>query len=407
MRFIFLGIIRAILECIMIDASVGVGGGTDAYRAGRDATVAALAGLPNNKANVVFVFASVAFDQDKLIEGVVEATPDSLIIGCSTAGEISSEGFAMEKGVVVMGIASDQMEFFGGLGHHVLWNPKQAGEECANTIQYASHGHVQTALFFLDIISGNGEKTLGGILNHLGQDFPIWGGGAADDLLFFETYQYLNDKVYSGSVVGVGMSGEFTAAGVVMHGFLPIGVERHVTKAEGNTLYELDGKPAASIYEEYFGEAHISDLHEGLLPSLAVSYPLGVFLPESNEVMLRNPVFVDQKWAMTFTASIPEGSEVRLMISDTEHNLEVAELAARKVLEQLNGKKPKAVIIMNSVARKKMLGPRADEEIAIIQKVFGRDVPMAGFYNYAQIGGQIGTRMPFHNGSLLIWALAE
>ena len=143
------------------------------------------------------------------------------------------------------------------------------------------------------------------------------------------------------------------------------------------------------------------------MPTLAVSYPLGIFTTESNEVVLRHPVFVDQKGAMTFTAPIPLGAEVRLMISDIERGLEIAELAARGALEKLGGKKPKAAIIVNSVARKKMLGIRADEEIEVIQRVIGRDVPMVGFYSYAQIGGKIGEETPFHNGSLLVWLLAE
>jgi small ligand-binding sensory domain FIST len=110
---------------------------------------------------------------------------------------------------------------------------------------------------------------------------------------------------------------------------------------------------------------------------------------------------------MTFTAGIPEGSEVRLMISDVEEGLQTAELATRMLLKKLGGRKPKAVIVVNSVARKKMFGPRADEEIQTIQKILGRDVPMAGFYSYAQIGGQLGDKMPFHNGSLLIWAMTD
>jgi hypothetical protein len=306
-----------------------------------------------------------------------------------------------------MAVASDQMRFWGGLGNHILWNPKQAGEECANGLQYDSHGYITSALFFLDILSGNGDQVLTGAAEKLGQRFPVYGGAAGDDLLFFQTFQYMKDKVYKGSIVGLGLSGDYHATGVAMHGFLPIGLGRKVTKSEGNTLLEIDGKPASSIYLEYFGEEHLSELHGGLLPSLAISYPLGVFMPNSNDLVLRNPVFVDQKGSMTFISAIPEGSEVRLMISDVERGLEVAALVATKVLEQLNGKTPKAVIVISSIARKKMLGLRADEEIEVIQKIIGRDVPMAGFYSYAEIGGQLGGEVPFHNGSLLIWAIAE
>lgn len=392
----------------MITASVGVGTGNDAYKAGVESCMQALAGIvPSKKANVLFVFGSMSFDQDKLIEGISSVSGDALIVGCSTAGEISSEGFYTDKSVVVLAIASDQMQFFGSLGNHIPWNPKQAGETCANTLEYDSHGYMTSALIFMDILSGNGDVTLSGFVERVGPDFPVYGGASADNLMFFETFQYLKDKAYSGSIVGVGLSGEYHSAGVAMHGFLPIGISRKVTKSVGTTLFELDGKPASSIYEEYFGEENLSELKGGLLPALAMSYPLGVFLPESNDVVLRNPVFVDQKGAMTFTASIPEGAEIRLMISDIERGIETTELVAKDVLKKLEGRKPKAVIVVNSIGRKKLFGAQNDDEIRVIQKIFGRDVPIAGFYGYAQIGGKLGDQVPFHNGSLLIWALAE
>lgn len=391
----------------MITASVGIGTDLDAHKAGVEACTQALEGLSLKKADVLFVFASIAFDQDKLIEGIAQTAGECLVIGCSTAGEISSEGYSAEKSVVIMAISSDQMKFWGGLGNHILWNPKQAGEECANALEYASHGYVTSALFFLDILSGNGDLTLAGAFGLLGKNFPLYGCAAGDNLLFYETYQYLGNKAYSGSVVAAGLSGEYKVAGVVQHGFLPIGISRKVTKSSGTTLFELDGKPAVSIYEDYFGEEYLQELHEGLLPSHTISYPLGIFLPESNNVMLRNPVFVDRHGAMTFTAAIPEGAEIRLMISDLDRGLETAALAAQEVLRKLEGRKPKAVIMMSSVARKIMLGVHVDDEIQIIQNIIGVDVPMIGLYSYAQVGGQQKDEIPFQNGSLLIWALAE
>jgi hypothetical protein len=264
-----------------------------------------------------------------------------------------------------------------------------------------------SCLTFLDVLSGNGDATLQAFLEKVGASFPTFGGAAADDMHYFETYQYLDKKAYRGSIVSLGISGDYTAAAVSGHGFLPIGIARIATRAEGTMLYELDGKPAASIYEEYFGEEHLTALHEGLLPSLAISYPLGVFTEESNDVMLRNPVFVDRQGAMTFASAIPLGAEIRLMISDIERGLETAATAAMELLQKLNGKKPKAIIIVNSVARKKMLGLRADEEIEIIQRIVGRDVPMVGYYSYAQIERQPGENLHFHNGSLLLFAIAE
>lgn len=391
----------------MIATSVGIGMGSNAMKAATEACTQALLGLPNNKAELLIVFGSVSLDQDKLIEGITKTSPDSLVVGCSTAGELSSEGFSTEKSVVVLAITSDQIKFWGGIGHHILWNPLRAGEECMEQIEYDSRGYITSALVFLDVISGNGDQALLGAIERLGNNFPLWGGAAADDLLFFETYQYFKDKAYSGSIVSLGLSGDFHVAGTIMHGFLPIGVSRTVTKSKDLVLHELDGKPASSIYQEYFGEEHLHELHEGLLPSLAISYPLGVFFPESDEVVLRNPVSVEKDGTMKFTSAIPVGSEVRLMISDIEQALETTELAANKVLDQLGGRKPKAIIVISSIARKKLLGAQANEEIVIIQRILGRDVPIVGYYSYGQVGGHIDGKLPLHNGSILIWALAE
>ena len=132
----------------MIVSSVGVGTDADAHKAGAEACTQALSGLPENKASVLFVFGSVSYDQDNLIAGVSSVAPGTLIFGCSTAGEISSEGFSSERSVVILSIFSDQVKFWGALGNHLIWNSKLAGEELANKLEYDSHGFVTSALLF-------------------------------------------------------------------------------------------------------------------------------------------------------------------------------------------------------------------------------------------------------------------
>ena len=391
----------------MISASVGVGTGKDAYKVSREAAIAAVEGLPNKKPQLLVVFASVAFDQDQMLQGIRATAPDALIIGCSTAGEISTEGLAMEKSIVVLAMESDQMEFWGGVGNHLMWNPRQAGTECANAIQYASNGYVRSCLMFLDVISGNGELGIAGMREKLGPSIPLYGAAAADDLLFFKTYQYFNEAVLSGSMVGLGMSGEFTCAAALADSFLPIGIPRVVTKATGVTVQEIDHKPAFSMYEDYFGTEHSLELRERLLSDLAVTFPLGILDPATNSLISRNPIYADKEGGMVFTAQIPEGAEAHLMISDTEQALASAKEAAEKVMHDLDGKTPRAAIIMNSVARRQLLGANVDEEIRLIQGIIGRDVPLVGFYGYAQVDNVLEGRAPFHNAALIIWAIAE
>jgi len=392
----------------MLFISVGVGTGDDAYKAGLEACDEAIATLNGHQPKLCFVFASVAFDQEKLLEAIVKNVQGAIVIGCSSAGEISSEGLAMDRSVVLMAIATDSIEFFAASGDHTLIDPKSAGIQIAEKIQYDSRGYVSAGLLFLDVIAGHGEDVFRGATTHFGTDFPLFGGSAGDDLLFFQTYQYLNNKAFTSSAVGLGMAGKFTIGYGVAHGFLPVGISRKVTRAEGANLYELDGKPAISIYSDYFGPEHMTDLREGLLSSIAVSYPLGVTTPDSPSTIIRNPVYVDNHGVMTFTSAIPEGADVRLMISGRDEAIESAKEASRDALKQLNGKTPKGALIINSVARRKLLGSYADEEIRAIQQILGRDVPIAGYYTYAQLGGAMaGLELPFHNSAIIVMLIAE
>lgn len=392
----------------MISVSVGIGTGDDAYKAGLEAcddVLERLAPAPN----VAFVvFASVSMDQDKLMEAVSKSAPNASIVGCSTAGEMSSDGLSAEKSVVIMGISSDTAQFVSSVGHHVLWNPREAGAQATGDIQYRSRGYAKAALLFFDVITGKGEDILRGAIERCGGSFPLYGAAAADDLLFFETYQYEGGKAYTGSVVALGFSGDISIGYGRAHGFLPISTGKVVTRSEGTTLYEVDHLPAVDIYKEYFGEDYLLQLREGLLTGVAVTYPLGVTKEDEYGYVLRNPIFVDAKGAMTFTANIPVGAEVRLMLSDKEEALLSAERAAKDALQALGGKRPKGAIVLSSIARKKLLGASADEEVRTIQRVIGRDVPIAGFYDYAEIGGALTDGMPpFHNSSVSVLLIAE
>ncbi len=394
----------------MITASVGVGTSDNAYRAGTEAVEQALLKLllpSSQKVSVAFVFGSVGYDQDQLILGINSALPGVLVVGCSSAGEISTEGLSTEGSVVVLLISSDQMEFFGTIAHHLLWNAKQSGEECSNTLLYNSHGYVSSVWYFIDALSGNSDAVTSGAFERLPPKTPIHVACAGDDLLFYQTYEYFNDKAYSGSVVGLGLSGNYHEASIIVHGYLPIGIEHHVTKSDGAILHELDGKPAASIYEDYFGQDYFAELHRGLLPSLAVGYPLGLFTDDDDTVIIRNPIIVGKKGEMTCMGDIPQGAQLRLMVSDATRGIEVAKQAAEAIMKKLDGRKPKAVMMLSSVARKKMLGSQVNEEIEAVQQVVGRDVPIVGFYSYGQMQGNTGERIPLQNASLLIWALAE
>lgn len=394
-------------------SSVAFAVGDDSFSVGTNAAHDALKELGTEKADLFIVFASSKYDQEKMLAGVNSVTKGALVVGCSTAGEITTEGPVKKNSVSVMAIVSDTIKFYAGIGDNIAKNAREAGKKAADEVKKQTSENLGAFVMFPDVLVGNGSDIVRGVLDSLGAHFPVVGGAAGDDFAFVKTFQYLNDKVYSGSVVGLGFVGNFKIGIGVKHGWIPIGVPMKVTRSEGSVLHELDGKPAIAIYDDYFGESAKS-LRTETLAKLAITYPLGMKSEGTEEMLIRDPITVDANGSITCAAEIPQGSEIQLMIGSREEAVKVAKVAAEKAIEQLDGAIPKAVIIFNCIARNKLFGERKGEEISAIQEAVGKNVPLIGFYTYgeqAPLGGEVRDikkcNPAFHNETVVIAVLAE
>lgn len=396
-----------------IVAKVGVGEGEDSFTAGANACQEVMTKL-DGSADLIILFASVKYDQEKMLAGVRSVSGNTLLVGASTAGEISTNGPLKKHSVVVMGIKSPEIKFYAGIGKNIKENPRLAGKEAADDVKKQAGSALGAFMMFPDVLAGNGADIVRGVLDSLGDHFPVVGGAAGDDFKFEKTYQYLNDKVYSGVVVGLGLLGDFKIGIGVKHGWIPVGRPLRVTKSEGAVLHELEGRPAISIYEDYFGEDEAKVLKTDTLAKLAITYPLGMKFEGSDEMLIRDPITVDEKGSITCAAEIPMDSEIQLMVGSREEAVKVAKIAAQNAVEQMDSYKPEAVIIFNCIARNKLFGERSGDEIDAIQEVLGKNVPLIGFYTYgeqAPLGGEVRNinkcNPAFHNETVVICVLGS
>ena len=387
---------------------------TDSYQAGFEACKMAIEKMGAGVPDFVITFASVAFDQNELMRGIKEASGGAPGIGCSDAGEITNAG-PSEKSVAIMAIKSDQIRFVNGMGLDIKTDARAAGASVAREIKDKSIESLRAFIMLPDVLTGNGADIVRGVLDVLGENFPVVGGAAGDDFLFQKTYEYRDNEAVSGAVAGVGLSGKFSFAMGVRHGWVPIGVPMKVTKSKGAVLYELDHKPAVSIYEDYFG-TQADVLRREPLARLAITYPLGIKVPDLEEYLIRDAITVDDAGAITCAAEIPEGSEIRLMIGSKEKAIEAAQDAAHHMMKdfELQQQTPKLILMFNCIAREKLFAQKAKDEIDAIMEIVGHNVPLLGFYTYgeqAPMGGE--TRDPakirsrFYNETVVIFGIGE
>jgi len=390
-------------------AGVGFSGNKVAYQAGYEACSLAIKRAGIEKPDFLIAFSSVGLDQNEVVRAINEAGGQAPLIGCSDAGEITNAGPG-KGGVAVMAIKSDSIKFTIGTGGKIEGSPREAGSALAKDITGKSAEKINFLLMLTDVLKGNGADIVRGAQDVLGQDFLITGGAAGDDFKFKETFVYYIDQVLPSSIVGVGLSGNFALGIGARHGWTPVGFPKKVTKSHGAVVEEIDGKPALGIYEEYFGKK-AEELRSEPLASLAITYPLGMSVEGNDELLIRDPITVDEKGAITCAAEIPEGSEVRLMIGSKENAISAAKEAAQKAVSQLGESTPKAAILFDCIARNKLFGKDSGEEIKAIQSILGMDVPLIGFYTYGEQApiGDSPTKpfSCFHNETAVILVIGE
>ncbi|HVO32826.1 MAG TPA: FIST N-terminal domain-containing protein [Elusimicrobiota bacterium] len=364
---------------------LGIGGSSqaDVTAAGHEAAVMAMAGLPSSRPGLVLVFSSIRFADPRLLKAVRKATGYAPLIGCTDAGGITTAG-PCRRSVTVVVLAGAQVQFVTTVRPHVSENPVKAGEDIANLLALTGGPKPKAVLMFPETLDVNASDILCGAEKVFGRRVPIVGGGAADDFYFQKTFQYYDDDIVTDSVSAAAIYGDVSIGVGVRHGWLPLGAPRVVTRAEGHVLYELDGRPAVSIYEDYLG-AKREELEP--LASISMTYPLGSPLPGQRDYLLRDAFRVGRGGSLVCSSSITEGSSIRLMIGGYESALEAAQLAATESLEGMGPAQLKGALIFCSAARQKMLGSEFQGEVDVIRDALGgAGVRMGGFYSYGELG---------------------
>ncbi len=394
----------------MIKAGAGLAQNlNDHKRAGTEAAFQAVEKLGGLEASILFAFASVQYSQEEVLKGIREIAPKAIVVGGSAAGEITSWRTIFD-GVNVLAIASDTVKFVPGFARGVSKDSFQSGAAVAKAVMDAAKGKKPSLFIMLpDGMTGNGAAIVEGVKSVLGKNAAIIGGSLGDDYRFEKTYEYYQDEVLSDVIVGVGMYGDFSYGFGIKHGWEPIGLPLRVTKAEGVKLQEVDGKPALKIYEDYFGK-EAAELVREPLARMAYTYPIGLTVEGSDELLIRDPVIANEAGEITMAAAIPEGTIIRLMIGDRDNAIAAAKTAAGVALEQLEGATPRFILMFNCMARNKLLGTRCHEENTEVSQIIGDDIPMVGFYTYGEQGpllGKKGTPAYFHNETMTLLVVGE
>ncbi len=356
---------------------------------------------------IVFVFASTKQPLESLLPEITARFPDATVLSASTAGEFTER--VVSKGAAVAVAIAGEFKAYAGIGTGLAAGAEAAVATATASLPSSLDGYPhRTAVMLVDPLSGNGEEATLMAATALGGDSPVRlaGGAAGDDLGMKTTHVGVGERVASDAVVIATLFSKAPLGIGVCHGHAPLTDPVTVTKAEGSTVHEIDGRPAWDVWKEQTRGAaaaagiDIDTLAPEDVGAFLLRYEAG--LASGTEYKIRAPLSRGEDGSLSFACGVPEGAVLRITESTPQRQVESAATAATRARAQLSGDAAGAVVF-DCICRNLILSEKFDDAVSGISQALG-GVPIAGFETYGEIALDVGDMSGFHNTTTVVLA---
>lgn len=385
--------------------------GIEGAAAGAELVQALAEKLGDAKPALVVCFASMAQPLGALLATLRDGFEGAPTVGLSTAGEFTEKG-EHHKSAIAVAIVGDfiaHTAMTSGVKH----DPDAAAQALIAELPPTrpSHPH-RTALLFFDGLAGVGEELTLSCAMRLGPGVQVAGAAAGDDWAIQGTLVGAqNNAAVDGAALAVIDSTVALGIGVA-HGHRATGRRVRVTRAEGSVVHELDGQPAWKRYAELTRDLGVAK--QGVDPDAITDagarlqffawYQTGINLGDSYKN--RTPLGRLADDSMAFACGIAEGTELEVLQSTTDAQVESAREAARQAAAKLGDHKVSGALVFECACRQVYLGERFGEAPRAVSDELG-GAPLAGLEAYGEVALNVGDFSGFHNATTVVLAFPE
>lgn len=362
----------------------------------------------------VIMNATLGHRLDKLAEALKERLPNTVMLGSSCSGVTGRDGVGESMNdIAMMAVCGPQEECcYAAVTDHFGSNAYEKATQLAQTLREKAPKANAVYLLAPGIDTAN-DKILEAFDEVYGGEIVIFGGTSSDNMRGIVNYQYLGDAMTEHGMWALAFSDPtLQAVTRATHGFTAYGEPMRVTKAQGNRIIELNGRPAWQEYtsrlgvspnpDSYCGETiPVGALAEKLPPALAEEY--------GNSHILRVVTKYDEEGALYYATQCQEGIDLWLTMRDEDLIFSEQQRSLEYMRSVIGPGIPVAVFQTDCLARGRFLFNRIikDEIIAMMHDEFSRQgqvppwIGMYGFGEYTRLGG----KNTYHNYSTALMVL--
>lgn len=357
----------------------------DTRQAGVEAALEARRALDGARPSLALLFASPhhAERAEALLDAVHDAASPAALIGCIGEAVLGGRREIEDRPAVSVWLAALEHDVATFRAEFVL---RDEGGEFSG---WPEDGH--TFLLVCDPFTFPADVLLGE-LDRQAQGATVVGGMASGGTEAGETRLFLGTSVLRSGAVGATLPDGLAVATLVSQGCRPVGQSFTVTRAEGNIVFELGGRPPVErirqLYASLGPEERIlmaGGLHIGrVIDEYRAEFAPGDFLvravigadPESGAVAVGDVVRV--------------GETVQFHVRDAAS----ADEELRKMLATVTGRPPLGAVLFTCNGRGTRLFAEPDHDASLVSDELG-DPPLAGFFCAGELG-PVGGRNFLH-----------
>ncbi len=255
---------------------------------------------------------------------------------------------------------------------------------------------------------GAEEEFLAGVRAGIGADAPIVGGSAADNAITGDWRILAQDRAIADAAVVSVLFASATVSTAFESGYAPSACRGVVTRAARRTVLEIDGEPAAQVYERWTEGAirQPASSRENILMASALT-PLGRpdgFLEDMPLYVLSHPETIAADGALTLFTEVAAGDEVVMMkgTAGTLVSRAASVVRSAAVVGDLDPGRIAALAIYYCGGCMLQVRDRLDEIRASLTREFP-GVPMTVGFTFGEQGAH--SLGPTRHGNLMISAI--
>ncbi|SHJ47540.1 FIST signal transduction protein [Clostridium magnum] len=349
------------------------------------------------------------FELKEYIENVkVESTENLMIMVAEKSAENVNEliGYANDKNIKI----------FGGIYSRLLVGNKSHSEGfiiqkyeplyTAMVLPYLMRFKLSlenfsncTAIVLVDGLSSKMKDLTDTVYNKLGKNVKYIGGGAGFYDLKHRPCIFDNKGLFSDVLYICIVKSDAKIA--VKHGWNKLEGPFLAKVSEENTLAQLDEYSAFEVYKDVIEEHENIRLLKQDFFVYAKDHPFGIAKENQVELIVRDPIRVNDNNEIVCVADIPQGSEIYVLKGDANTLLS----SSLQIAEQCAAIAPKNYIplLFDCISRAMFLEELFEEELKNIQDNLSFTVE--GALSIGEIASQDNGQLVIHNKSTILGLL--